>query len=86
MGRHPRQVAEVAEVVLSIVTDAAAVESVAIGGDGVLSGLGSDGVYADMSTIDPDASRRIAASRGGTDDARRTAVGEPGFTRAGQGW
>jgi 3-hydroxyisobutyrate dehydrogenase-like beta-hydroxyacid dehydrogenase len=57
----PRQVAEAAEVVLSIVTDAAAVESVAIGEDGVLSGLGSDDVYADMSTIDPDASRRIAA-------------------------
>ena len=57
----PRQVADAAEVVLSIVTDAAAVESVAIGEDGVLSGLGSDGVYADMSTIDPDASRRIAA-------------------------
>jgi 3-hydroxyisobutyrate dehydrogenase-like beta-hydroxyacid dehydrogenase len=57
----PRQVAEATEVVLSIVTNAAAVESVAIGEDSVLSGLGSDGVYADMSTIDPDASRHIAA-------------------------
>jgi 3-hydroxyisobutyrate dehydrogenase-like beta-hydroxyacid dehydrogenase len=56
----PRQVAEATEVVLSIVTDAAAVESVAIGEDGVLSGLGPDGIYADMSTIDPDASRQIA--------------------------
>jgi 3-hydroxyisobutyrate dehydrogenase-like beta-hydroxyacid dehydrogenase len=55
-----RQVAEATEVVLSIVTDAAAVESVAIGEDGVLSGLGPDGIYADMSTIDPDASRQIA--------------------------
>ncbi len=58
----PRQVAEGAEVVLSIVTDAAAVESVAVGVDGIVSGLPSDGIYADMSTIDPDASRRIAAS------------------------
>ena len=58
----PRQVAEGAEVVLSIVTDAAAVESVAVGEDGIVSGLPSDGVYADMSTIDPDASRRIAAT------------------------
>jgi 3-hydroxyisobutyrate dehydrogenase-like beta-hydroxyacid dehydrogenase len=70
----PRQVAEAAEVVLSIVTDAAAVEAVAIGEDGVLSGLGSDGVYADMSTIDPDASRRIAASYA---EAGRTMLDAP---------
>ncbi|HEU5112064.1 MAG TPA: NAD(P)-dependent oxidoreductase [Acidimicrobiia bacterium] len=70
----PRQVAETADVVLSIVTDAAAVESVAVGEDGVLSGLGSDGVYADMSTIDPDASRRIAALFA---DAGRTMLDAP---------
>ena len=58
----PRQVAEAAEVVLSIVTDAAAVEAVAVGERGILSGLPPDGIYADMSTIDPDASRRIAAT------------------------
>jgi len=58
----PRQVAERAEMVLSIVTDAAAVETVALGEDGILSGLPSDGIYADMSTIDPDASRRIATA------------------------
>jgi len=58
----PRQVAEWAEMVLSIVTDAAAVETVALGDDGILSGLPSDGIYADMSTIDPDASRRIATA------------------------
>ena len=58
----PRQVAEHAEVVLSIVTDAAAVEAVALGDDGIVSGLASDGIYADMSTIDPDATRRIAAT------------------------
>ena len=58
----PRQVAKGADVVLSIVTDAAAVESVALGEDGIVSGLPSDGIYADMSTIDPDASRRIAAT------------------------
>ncbi len=56
----PRKVAEEAEVVLSIVTDAAAVEAVAVGDDGIVSGLPPDGIYADMSTIDPDATRRIA--------------------------
>jgi 3-hydroxyisobutyrate dehydrogenase-like beta-hydroxyacid dehydrogenase len=58
----PREVASSSEVVLSIVTDARAVEAVALGEDGVVSGLAPDAVYADMSTIDPDASRRIAAA------------------------
>jgi 3-hydroxyisobutyrate dehydrogenase-like beta-hydroxyacid dehydrogenase len=57
----PRQVAEASELVLSIVTDARAVETVALGDQGVISGLGPDSVYADMSTIDPEASRRISA-------------------------
>jgi 3-hydroxyisobutyrate dehydrogenase-like beta-hydroxyacid dehydrogenase len=70
----PRHVAEGAEVVLSIVTDAAAVETVALGEDGVLSGLGSDGIYADMSTIDPEASRRIATAFA---DAGRTMLDAP---------
>jgi 3-hydroxyisobutyrate dehydrogenase-like beta-hydroxyacid dehydrogenase len=58
----PREVAKGADVVLSIVTDAAAVEAVALGEDGIVSGLTPDGIYADMSTIDPDASRRIATA------------------------
>lgn len=58
----PRQVAETSELVLSIVTDAKAVETVALGDEGVISGLGPDAVYADMSTIDPEASRRISAA------------------------
>jgi 3-hydroxyisobutyrate dehydrogenase-like beta-hydroxyacid dehydrogenase len=70
----PRQVAEDADVVLSIVTDAAAVETVALGEDGVLSGLGADGIYADMSTIDPDASRRMATIY---TDAGRTMLDAP---------
>jgi 3-hydroxyisobutyrate dehydrogenase-like beta-hydroxyacid dehydrogenase len=61
-GDSPRQVAEAAEIVLSIVTDSAAVEAVALGEGGVLDGLGADGVYADMSTIDPETSRRISAA------------------------
>ena len=58
----PRLVAERAEIVLSIVTDGNAVEAVALGEDGVISGLAVDGIYADMSTIDPDASRRISSA------------------------
>jgi 3-hydroxyisobutyrate dehydrogenase-like beta-hydroxyacid dehydrogenase len=57
----PRLVAESSEFVLSIVTDAAAVRALALGPDGVASGLRPGGVYLDMSTIDPDASRAVAA-------------------------
>lgn len=56
----PREVAEQSDVVLSIVTDAEAVKSVALGPDGIISGLSSDGVYLDMSTISPEASRAVA--------------------------
>ena len=57
----PRAVAEQSEMVFSIVTDAAAVKAVALGKDGIISGLRKGGIYIDMSTIDPDASRAVAA-------------------------
>jgi 3-hydroxyisobutyrate dehydrogenase-like beta-hydroxyacid dehydrogenase len=56
----PRAVAAQSEIVLSIVTDAAAVRAVALGPDGVVSGLRKAGIFIDMSTIDPDASRAVA--------------------------
>jgi 3-hydroxyisobutyrate dehydrogenase-like beta-hydroxyacid dehydrogenase len=65
LGMHwadsPREVAREAEVVFSIVTDAAAVKSVALGENGIIAGLRKDSVYLDMSTIAPDGSRAIAA-------------------------
>jgi 3-hydroxyisobutyrate dehydrogenase-like beta-hydroxyacid dehydrogenase len=57
----PRKAAEQSEVVFSIVTDAAAVQAVALGEHGILAGLRKGGVYIDMSTIAPDASRAVAA-------------------------
>jgi 3-hydroxyisobutyrate dehydrogenase-like beta-hydroxyacid dehydrogenase len=57
----PREVAALSEVVFSIVTDAKAVEAVALGGDGVIEGLRHGSVYLDMSTIDPEVTRRVAA-------------------------
>jgi 3-hydroxyisobutyrate dehydrogenase-like beta-hydroxyacid dehydrogenase len=56
----PREVALQSDVVLSIVTDAAAVRDVALGPEGIIAGLPPDGIYLDMSTIAPDASRAIA--------------------------
>ena len=57
----PRAVAAASDVVFSIVTDAAAVRAVALGSDGIIAGLKKGGIYADMSTIAPDASRAICA-------------------------
>jgi 3-hydroxyisobutyrate dehydrogenase-like beta-hydroxyacid dehydrogenase len=56
----PRAVAEKSEIVFTIVTDAAAVEAVALGPDGIVSGLRKGEVFIDMSTIAPDASRALA--------------------------
>jgi 3-hydroxyisobutyrate dehydrogenase-like beta-hydroxyacid dehydrogenase len=61
IGETPRAIAEQSEIVFSIVTDAAAVKAVALGPDGIVSGLRKGGIYIDMSTIDPDASRSVAA-------------------------
>jgi 3-hydroxyisobutyrate dehydrogenase-like beta-hydroxyacid dehydrogenase len=57
----PRKAAEGAEIVFSIVTDSAAVKAVALGPDGIKDGLQKGGIYIDMSTIDPDVSRAVAA-------------------------
>jgi 3-hydroxyisobutyrate dehydrogenase-like beta-hydroxyacid dehydrogenase len=58
----PRAAAAASEVVFSIVTDAAAVKAVALGADGIISGLGQGGIYVDMSTIAPDSSRAVSAA------------------------
>jgi 3-hydroxyisobutyrate dehydrogenase-like beta-hydroxyacid dehydrogenase len=57
----PRAVAQRSEIVFSIVTDGAAVRAVALGDDGILAGLKQGDIYADMSTINPDVSRQVAA-------------------------
>jgi 3-hydroxyisobutyrate dehydrogenase-like beta-hydroxyacid dehydrogenase len=54
----PREVAASTEVVFSMLTDTAAVEGVA---DDLMAGLGDGGIWADLSTISPDASRALAS-------------------------
>jgi 3-hydroxyisobutyrate dehydrogenase-like beta-hydroxyacid dehydrogenase len=56
----PREAAVGADVVFSIVTDADAVRAIALGPDGVIEGLSPNGVFLDMSTIDPVVSREVA--------------------------
>ncbi len=60
-AKSPRAAAEASEIVFSIVTDSVAVRAVALGDDGIIAGLRKDCIYIDMSTIEPDASRAIAA-------------------------
>jgi 3-hydroxyisobutyrate dehydrogenase-like beta-hydroxyacid dehydrogenase len=56
----PREVAEAADVVFSMVTDARALEAVTQGPDGILAGLGPGKIYVDMTTGTPEASRALA--------------------------
>jgi 3-hydroxyisobutyrate dehydrogenase-like beta-hydroxyacid dehydrogenase len=57
----PRAVAEAAEVVFSMVSDTEALAAVALGPDGILAGLSGSQVYVDMSTVNPQLTRDLAA-------------------------
>lgn len=55
----PRTVAEKAPSVISILADDAALLEVALGEQGILAGLASDGIHVDMSTVSPDTSKEL---------------------------
>jgi 3-hydroxyisobutyrate dehydrogenase len=57
----PRVAASGAEIVITIVSDTADVESVVLGDQGALQGLASGSLLVDMSTISPAATRALAA-------------------------
>jgi 3-hydroxyisobutyrate dehydrogenase-like beta-hydroxyacid dehydrogenase len=61
VAETPRVLAERAELVITMVTDAAALASVLCGDDGIFGGLSPDGIVMDMSTIGPVAARKFAA-------------------------
>jgi 3-hydroxyisobutyrate dehydrogenase-like beta-hydroxyacid dehydrogenase len=56
----PRELAASVDVLFTMLTNAEAVEAVADGPDGVLAGLRSGAIWADVSTISPDASVALA--------------------------
>ena len=58
----PREVAAHAEIVITMLPDAPDVERVALGPDGVVAGLQRGALYIDMSTIDPDTTRKVGAA------------------------
>jgi 3-hydroxyisobutyrate dehydrogenase-like beta-hydroxyacid dehydrogenase len=57
----PREVAEAAEILFTSVPDDDVLAAVASGPDGILAGLAADGIWIDMSTVSPHASRELAA-------------------------
>lgn len=58
---HPSDVAATASILFMCLTDAAAVEKVVFGPDGVATATGSGKLVVDFSSIHPDAARAIAA-------------------------
>ena len=57
----PRAVAAAADVTFAMVTNSAAITSVAEGPDGLLAGLSKGKIFVDISTVSPSVSRALAA-------------------------
>ena len=60
-ARSPQEAATAADIVLAMVTNSAALDEIANGPDGLLSGMSAGKVFVDMSTVSPDVSRALAA-------------------------
>jgi 3-hydroxyisobutyrate dehydrogenase-like beta-hydroxyacid dehydrogenase len=60
-GNSPREVAEKADVVFTMVTNTAALQDVFSGSNGILAALGPGKIFIDMSTVSPHKSRELAA-------------------------
>src|SRR5512147_2411189 len=56
----PREVAQAADITLSMVRDSAALSSITDGPDGILAGLSNGKIYVDMSTVSPRLTRDLA--------------------------
>ena len=56
----PREVAEAAEITISMVTDTQALRAIVNGPDGILAGLSDGKLYVDLSTVSPAESREFA--------------------------
>ena len=57
----PRDVASASDYTFAMVTNAAAIQAITEGPDGVVAGLRADKIFIDMSTISPTVSRALAA-------------------------
>ena len=80
-ARSPRR----SEIVITMLPDAPDVERVALGPNGIVEGIRPGAVYIDMSTIDPDTTRKVGAAiaRKGARDDRQSGRQDRG---RGGGW
>jgi len=60
LASTPREVAESVDVVFAMVTNGVALKGIAEGPDGLIAGLSTGKIFADISTVYPDLSREIA--------------------------
>ncbi len=61
-ARSPRQVADAADIIITMLPDSPDVESVALGPDGLIEGAREGQLLVDMSTINPLVSQKIGAA------------------------
>ena len=61
-GKGPAQVAAEADVVITMISQPKDVEQLALEPDGIIDGLRAGAIYADMSTVSPATSRKLAAA------------------------
>jgi 3-hydroxyisobutyrate dehydrogenase-like beta-hydroxyacid dehydrogenase len=82
----PAETAHNADFVFSILTDGPAVTEVALGPNGIRSGLRKDAIYIDMSTIAPPDSKKVASAfaESGLTMLDAPISGSPVTVRAGQ--
>src|SRR6202047_5565675 len=59
-ARTPAEAAKDAEIVVSVVVNAAPTETILFGKDGVAETLAKDAVFVSSATMDPDVARRLA--------------------------
>ena len=88
VARTPAEAAAGAAVVVTILADDAAVESVVLGPDGVAAGLAPGAVHAGMSTVSVACSRRLAAAHAerGQRYVAAPVFGRPDAAGAGRLW
>jgi len=60
VATSPREVASAADITFAMVTNSAALTTIAEGADGLLAGLSSGKVFVDISTVSPTVSRALA--------------------------
>jgi L-threonate 2-dehydrogenase len=84
-ARTPAEAARQADIVVSVVVNAAQTETILFGKDGVAGTLPKDGVFVSSATMDPDIARRLAKQLEATGRHYLDAPISGGAQRAAQG-